>query len=306
MRPAYEERMVEVRSCPRPNQPLIAKVLELASLRIQVWSSYVRPLQRSSMHLSSPLIPYQNRLLALLPPEAIGLLAPHLSLVDLPRNRTLKEANLVAEGAYFLEGGICSIVATMEDGMSVEVGLIGREGFVGTAAVLDAGLSPNRYFMQVPGYGFRIKAKVLRGLSDTCTPLRECLLRSVQGLLVQTAQTAACNRLHDLEGRLARWLLMCRDRVQSDQILVTHELLATMLGTRRSSVSVAAGILQKAGLISSTRGHVTIRDHAGLADAACECYKVVRDEYVRLGLLEEGPIEFPSARVIKLAVGGDN
>jgi CRP-like cAMP-binding protein len=296
--------MVEVRTCTRPNQPSIEKVLELASLRIQVWTSYVRPLQRSFMLLSRPPITYRNRLLATLSAEAMKLVAPHLSLVDLPRSRTLKEANLVAEGAYFLEDGICSIVATMEDGMSVEVGLIGREGFVGTAAVLDAGLSPNRYFMQVPGYGYRIKAKVLRGLSDTCAPLRVNLLRSVQGLLVQTAQTAACNRLHDLEERLARWLLMCRDRVQSDQIFVTQEFLATMLGTRRSSVTVAAGMLQKSGLITITRGHVAILDHAGLADAACECYQVVHAEYVRLGLLEEGPMEFASASGIKVAVGG--
>jgi len=255
---------------------------------------------------SIPPITYKNRLLASLPPEAIQLLIPHLVLVDLPRDRTLKEANLAAEGAYFLEGGICSIVATMEDGATVEVGLIGRDGFVGTAAVLDAGLAPNRYFMQIPGYGFRIKATVLRQLADTCPALRASLLRSVQGLLVQTAQTAACNRLHDLQERLARWLLMCRDGVQSDQILVTQEFLATMLGTRRSSVTVAAGMLQKAGLIASTRGHVAILDPAGLAAAACECYEIVHSEYVRLGLFEEAPMKFATARVIKLAVAGDN
>jgi CRP-like cAMP-binding protein len=243
----------------------------------------------------SPPIAYKNRLLASLPAEVIELLVPHLAPVDLPRNRTLKEANLVADGAWFLEGGICSIVATMENGMSVEVGLIGREGFVGTAAVLDSGSSPNRYFMQIPGYGFRMKATVLKELADICAPLRLCLLRGVQGLLVQTAQTAACNRLHELHERLARWLLMCRDRVQSDQVLVTQEFLATMLGTRRSSVTVAAGILHKAGLITIARGHVAIIDHAGLADAACECYKVVHDEFVRLGLFEEGPTEISPA-----------
>jgi CRP-like cAMP-binding protein len=258
------------------------------------------------MFTHAPPDTYKNRLLASLPPAILELLAPHLTLVDLPRNRTLKEANLVAEGAYFLEGGICSIVATMEDGMSVAVGLIGREGFVGTAAVLDTGLSPNRYFMQIPGYGFRIKAKVLRGLADTCTPLRVSLLRAVQGLLVQTAQTAACNRLHDLHERLARWLLMCRDGVQSDRILLTQEFLANMLGTRRSSVTVAAAMLQKAGLIASTRGQAAILDPAGLADASCECYQIVHSEYVRLGLLDEGPMEFATARVIKLAVAGDS
>jgi len=258
------------------------------------------------MRSTSPPTIYKNRLLASMPAEVIQLVSPHLTLMDLPRNRTLKQANQVAEGAYFLEGGICSIVATMENGASVEVGLIGREGFVGTAAVLDTGRSPNYHFMQIPGYGYRMKAQVLRGLADTCTPLRLCLLRSVQGLLVQIAQTAACNRLHDLEERMARWLLMCRDRVQSDQILVTQEFLATMLGTRRSSVTVAAGILQKAGIITCSRGRVAILDHAGLADAACECYQVVHAEYVRLGLLEVGPMEFATARVIQLAIAVDS
>ena len=186
----------------------------------------------------SPPIIYKNRLLGSLPAEAIELIVPHLTLMDLPRNRTLKRTNQSADGAYFLEGGVCSIVALMENGKSVDVALIGREGFVGTAAVLDTGRSPNWHFMLIPGYGFRMKAQVLRGLADTCPPLRLCLLRSVQGLLVQIAQTAACNRLHDLQERMARWLLMCRDRVQSDQILVTQEFLATMLGTRRSSVTV--------------------------------------------------------------------
>jgi CRP-like cAMP-binding protein len=240
-----------------------------------------------------------------MPAEVIRLVAPHLVAVDLPRNRTLKDAYQVSCGAYFLENGICSIVATMENGMTVEVGVIGRDGFVGSAAVLDSEFSPNRFFMQIPGYGFRMKSTVLRGLADTCTPLRQCLLRGVQGLFVQTAQNSACNRLHELQERLARWLLMCRDRVQSDQILITQEFLATMLGTRRSSVTVAAGILQKAGLIACTRGRVAILDHAGLEEAACECYQVVHDVYVRLGLLEKEPIEFESVREIKLAVAAD-
>ncbi|MGA9668776.1 MAG: Crp/Fnr family transcriptional regulator [Terracidiphilus sp.] len=170
--------------------------------------------------------------------------------------------------------------------MTVEVGIIGRDGFVGVSAVLGAGHSPNRCFMQIPGNGFRMKAKTLIELSDGSAALRMCLLRSVQGLLVQTAQTAACNRVHELHERLARWLLMCRDRVQTDQILITQEFLATMLGTRRSTVTVAAGMLQKAGLITYTRGHVTIQNHRGLIEAACECYKVVHDETVRIGLLD--------------------
>ena len=176
-------------------------------------------------------------------------------------------------------------VATMAGGVTVEVGVIGREGFVGLPAALGTGQSPNRYFVQIPGHGYRVKSKILTEQCEASSALRLCLLRSVQGLLVQTSQTAACNRVHDLHERLARWRLMCHERVQVDCVAITQEFLAMMLGTRRSSVSVAAGILQKAGLITYTRGHVTIEDLAGLKEAACECYQVVHDEYVRLGLL---------------------
>jgi CRP-like cAMP-binding protein len=283
----------------------INEVLELAPLRIQVWSYWSARSKGVNMPLFSPPISYKNRLLASLPADAIQQLTPHLAPIDLPTNRILEEANQAADGVYFLEGGICSVVARMENGASVEVGVIGRDGFVGLSAVLGSGCSPNRYFMQIPGYGFRVKARVLTELADRCTPLRMCLLRSMHGLLVQTAQIAACNRLHELQERLARWLLMRRDRLQSDHILVTQEFLATMLGTRRSSVTVAVGILQKAGLITCTRGRVSILNNAGLADASCECYQVVHDEYVRLGLLEARPVEFKTARVLRLAIAAN-
>jgi len=229
---------------------------------------------------------YKNRLLAALPALAIRQLVPHLTPVDLPRNLTLLEPGRTVETVYFLEQGVCSIVATLKNGMTVEVGMTGRDGFVGIAAVLGAGQSPNRCIMQIPGYGFRMNAKILAELADASAPLRLSLMRSVYGLLVQTAQTAACNRVHELHERLARWLLMCHDRVQTDQILITQEFLAILLGTRRSSVTVAAGMLQKAGLITYARGRVIIQDHAGLEDAACECYRVVHDDAVRLGLLD--------------------
>ncbi len=233
-------------------------------------------------------------MLASLPDAAIELLSSHLSPIDLPLNLTLRESGRAPNYAYFLEDGICSIVTTMESGMSVEVGMIGRDGFVGIPSILRAGHSPNRAFMQIAGHGFRVKAQTLTELSDASAPLRLCLLRSVYSMLVQTAQASACNRVHDLPERLARWLLACRDRIQTDQIPITQELLAVLLGTRRSSVTVAAGTLQKAGLITYRRGHVVIRDHTGLKDAACECYRILRDESVRLGLLERGSVEFPS------------
>lgn len=139
--------------------------------------------------------------------------------------------------------------------------------------------------MQIPGHGFSVKSAVLLELAQSFGEVRLCLLRFVQGILAQTAQTAACNRVHALEARLARWLLMCQDRMQSDRLPITQEFLAIMLGTRRTSVTATAGILQKAGLIACSRGLVTIRNRKGLEQAACECYRIVHEEYVRLGLL---------------------
>jgi CRP-like cAMP-binding protein len=229
--------------------------------------------------------PYKNRILAALPASEINLLAPHLTPAIFRLSQTLHSPGQTIETVYFLEDGICSIVVAMENGTTIEVGIIGPDGFVGAPAVLGTGYSPHRSFMQIPGSGFSIKAKVLRERADASAPLRLCLQKSVEGLLAQTAQTAACNRVHELEERLARWLMMCHDRVLDDHLPITQEFLAMMLGTRRTSVTVAAGMLHKSGLISYSRGHVTIQDRDGLINAACECYQIVRDEYVRLGLL---------------------
>ena len=235
---------------------------------------------------SSPgLTLYQNRILASLSPADIDSLAPHLSTIELPMNHPLHSPSQESGMVYFLEDGVCSIVATMENGATVEVGLIGRDGFVGMAAALGTSHLPNRCFMQIPGHGFCIKSQILIQHIKQSRELHLALLRGVQGLMVQTAQTAACNRVHELHERLARWLLMCYDRVRANPVPITQEFLAMMLGTGRSSVTVAAGALQKAGLIAFARGHVTIKNHAGLVEASCECYQVVHDEYVRLKLL---------------------
>ena len=228
---------------------------------------------------------YKNRVLASLPPADIKRLAPHLTPVTLKTNRTLHDAGQIVDTIYFLEEGVCSVVVSMETGNTVEVGVTGRDGFVGLPAVLGTEHSPNRAFMQIPGHGFSVKAKILREQSEKSSELRLRLQRVVQGMLVQTAQTAACNRVHELEERLARWLLTCQDRVQSDHIPITQEFLAMMLGTRRTTVTVAAGMLHKAGLIAYSRGHVTIQNREGLTHASCECYRIIHQEYVRLGLL---------------------
>lgn len=229
--------------------------------------------------------PYKNRVLASLPTAEMKRLAPHLSPVTLRVNRTLHDSGQSVKAVYFLEEGICSHVVTMETGNTIEVGITGREGFVGLPAILGTDHSPYRSYIQIPGRGFSVEATILREQAESSTELRLCLQRSIQGLLVQTALTAACNRVHDLPERLARWLMMCHSRIQTNHIPITHEFLALMLGTRRSSVTVAAGMLHKAGLIEYSRGHVTIQNCEKLRDAACECFRIVDEEYVRLGLL---------------------
>lgn len=229
--------------------------------------------------------PYKNRVLASLSSPDNGCISPYLLPVTLKRRRSLHEPGELIDTVYFLEDAVASVVITMENGSTVEVGLIGRDGVVGLPAVLGNGRATNRTFIQLPGNGFSLKAKFLLQLAESSSEFRSCLQVAVQGYLAQTAQTAACNRIHELEERLARWLLMCSDRLQSDHIPITHEFLAMMLGTRRSSVSIAAGILHKSGLIAYSRGSVTIKDRDGLAQAACECYQSVYEEYVRLGLL---------------------
>jgi CRP-like cAMP-binding protein len=228
---------------------------------------------------------YRNKLLASLSTPVMNMLGPFLSREPLKMGQTLHESGHTVESVYFLEDGLCSMVITLENGETVEVGLIGRDGFVGLPGFLGDGCSTNRSFIQIAGSGFSLKAQVLRELCDGSRELRMCLQRGVLAYLAQTAQIAACNRVHELEQRLALWLLMCNDRVQMDDLPLTHELLAMMLGTRRTTVSVAAGILQAAGLIKYSRGRVTICNRNGLKAAACECYSVVHDEYVKLGLL---------------------
>lgn len=264
-------------------QPAFAKNSRTAPLRVQVRAYWPANEEKPMKPTSQPT--YKNCVLALLPAHELKRLAPHLSPASFKRNRSLHEPGEQIETVYFLEEGIASVMVAMEDGTTIEVGLIGRDGLVGLPAVMGNGRSANRTFIQIPGHGYTIKAKILREQCETSSELRACLQRAIQGFFVQTAQTAACNRVHELEERLARWLLMCHDRVQSDHMPITHEFLAMMLGTRRSSVSVAAGILHKAGLIVYSRGHMKIQDRERLQHAACECYQAVREEYLHLGLL---------------------
>ena len=228
---------------------------------------------------------YRNRILAALQKQEIAALESHLVAVDFAQGDTLLNPGQSAEFAYFMEAGLTSLIVVMETGMSVEVGVVGREGFVGLPIVLGTSSMPTRTFIQIPGSGFRLKAGILRAELERSETLRQKTNRYIQAHLMQASQTAACNRLHDIAERLARWLLMCQDRVQSDELQITHQSLADMLGTPRSTVTLAARMLQKAGLIEYSRGHIRILNRKGLEEAACECYRSIRSECDRLGVL---------------------
>jgi CRP-like cAMP-binding protein len=227
--------------------------------------------------------PFRNRILASLPKSELERLEPHLSLVSLPARKVLVADKLTC--GYFLDSGIASTVVTLCSGDTVEVGAAGCEGLVGMSILLGARTAMGQTFMQVGGSGFRMSAAHLRDAFDHCPELRQRILHFMQAFLVQIAQTAACNRLHTIEERLARWLLTCRDRAGSDQLTLTHDFLAQMLGAPRTTVTQAAGELQRAGLIACARGAITITDRGRLERAACECYGAVREAYRQLGVL---------------------
>ena len=218
----------------------------------------------------------QNSILRSIPEGEYDLLREHLEPLDLPQQHILHEAGAKIEFAYFLNEGMASLVVLTSDGRSVEVAIVGKEGIVGTALAVGLNRGPHRAVMQIPGSGLRLKSAVLKDTLHLAPELRLIWNRYVLVQGLQVAQIAACNRLHEIEQRLARWLLMCQDRIDSEVLLVTHEFLAQMLGTGRPSVSLAAGILQREGLIENVRGAVTILNRSGLEDAACECYVAMK------------------------------
>jgi len=211
-------------------------------------------------------------------------LRPHLEYVELPDHLVLHEAGEKLQFAYFPNRGLISLVVAMEDGKTSEAGVLGSEGFTGIAAAVGLSRSPLQTVVQIKGDGFRIGVEALQKTLESSPRLQLLLSRYavVQGMHV--ALTAACNRLHDIEQRLSRWLLMAQDRVDSESLPITHAFLATMLGTNRSSVSLAAGILQRKNLIAYTRGAVTIVNRKRLENSACECYRIMQQYNGQLGL----------------------
>jgi CRP-like cAMP-binding protein len=233
--------------------------------------------------MNPPKQQYKNHVLAALPKAEIARLTAHLSPVTMRLRAQLMDGKAPAY-AYFLEEGLASVVLPMKEGRTVEVGVIGIDGVVGLPVLLGAGRMPGETFIQVEASGYRIKAQRLKEEFERPGELRRHLQKYVMANLVQSAQNAACNRLHTIGERLAKWLLTCHDRIRSDRMPLTHEFLAQMLGAPRTTVTLAAGQLHEAGLIDYSRGHITIKDRSGLEKAACECYRVVRNEFDRLGL----------------------
>lgn len=229
-----------------------------------------------------PLQPIKNRLLAALPDEEYERLVPHLEPVSLPLNQVLYELGVPIEYVYFPQQGIVSLLSVLEDGSTVEAGLVGNDGMVGLPIILGGNKTSNRAFVQVAGNGMRMKAEQLRSEFKRGGVLQSLLLRYTQALLTQVSQGVACNRLHTIEERLARWLLTVQDRVESDQFPLTQEFIAQMLGTRRSGVTVAAGTLSKAGTIRYSRGKITILNQGDLEAISCECYGIIKAEFGRL------------------------
>lgn len=234
----------------------------------------VDPAVRAAKSRYSGAKPPGNGILAVIPGSEYELIRPHLETVSVRRDFLLYDGGRIAF-TYFLTSGLASLVVQTSDGRSVEVAVVGREGVVG-APSFGIHRRPYRAMMQIPGNALRLPADLLEEKLQQMPVLGGVLNRYVLVRGLQIAQIAACNRLHEIDQRLARWLLMCHDRVDSDLLPVTHELLAQMLGTARPSVSLAAGVLQKTGVIEISRGAMRILKRHELESAACECYQAIR------------------------------
>lgn len=236
---------------------------------------------RTGATQKTPLIegnPVSNELLLGLPSQECDAIFSVLTFVNLRTHDVLQEAEEPIRYAYFVDSGMVSILTVMQDGKSVEVGLCGKEGCTGFPLAAGFKTSDTRAVVQIQGTAFRVSSQGLVKVLRQCPVLAKRIQQFGLIMAIQGTQVAACNRLHEVDERLARWLLMSQDRIQGDGhvLPLTHEFLAHMLGTRRSSVTVAAGLLQKAGLITYNRGHVKIEDRERLEDASCECYDLIR------------------------------
>ncbi|HEY0269054.1 MAG TPA: Crp/Fnr family transcriptional regulator [Methyloradius sp.] len=226
--------------------------------------------------------PRQNHLLMALPDTDYMRLLPHLELVTMKLGDVLYESGELLRHVYFPITSIVSLLYVMEDGASAEIAVVGNEGILGISLFMGGETTPSRAIVQSAGHGYRMKAELLKIEFRRADALMRLLLRYTQALITQMAQTAVCNRHHSIEQQLCRWLLLSLDRLSSNELTMTQELIANMLGVRREGVTEAAGKLQRAGLINYTRGHIKVLTRSGLEARCCECYQVVKTEFDRL------------------------
>jgi CRP-like cAMP-binding protein len=226
--------------------------------------------------------PHQNHLLDALPTDDYERLAPHLELIPMPLGEALYESGGTLPYVYFPTTSIVSLLYVMEDGASAEIALVGNEGILGISLFMGGDTTPSRAVVQSAGHGFRLKAELLKNEFGRFGPTMHLLLRYTQALITQMAQTAVCNRHHSVDQQLCRWLLLSLDRLASNELSMTQELIANMLGVRREGVTAAAKRLQLAGLIRYSRGRITVLNRPGLELRCCECYRVVKTEFDRL------------------------
>ena len=226
--------------------------------------------------------PQQNYLLGALPPAERERLFPHLELIDLPLGKVLYESGDELRHVYFPTDSIVSLLYVLENGASAEISLVGNEGLIGIALFMGGETTPRRAIVQSAGYAYRLIGRRLKEEFHRNGDMQLLMLRYTQALITQMAQTAVCNRHHTLDQQLCRWLLLSLDRLEGNQLVMTQELIANMLGVRREGVTEGALKLQRAGLISYARGHITVLDRPGLEKRSCECYSVVKKEYDRL------------------------
>ena len=226
--------------------------------------------------------PLQNHLLASLPPDARAPLFLQLELVPMPLGEVLYESGSRLRHVYFPTTCIVSLLYVMEDGATAEIAVVGNEGVIGIALFMGGETTPSRALVQSKGQAYRLKSQLLKEEFNRSGEMQHLLLRYTQALLTQMAQTAVCNRHHSVDQQLCRWLLLSLDRLSTNKLSMTQELIANMLGVRREGVTEAAGKLQAAGLIHYSRGHITVLDRPRLEALACECYAVVKKEFDRL------------------------
>jgi CRP-like cAMP-binding protein len=232
--------------------------------------------------MTKALDPLDNRLLAALPEAERQRWWPQLEAIDMPLGQVLYESGRTLSHVYFPTNAIVSLLYVMENGASAEIAVVGNEGIVGISLFMGGESTPSRAVVQSAGRGFRLEAQLMKDEFNRAGPVLHLMLRYTQALITQMAQTAVCNRHHSLDQQLCRWLLLSLDRLEGNELVMTQELIANMLGVRREGVTEGALKLQQAGLIRYARGHISVLDRQGLEKRTCECYAVVKTEYDRL------------------------